>query len=209
VDEAAQGRGPEQERAAQARRRPERLVQADVDQGGGLRRHGQGLRSGERQRRSSGERWQIYYAARPDILKLAGVDALDSGRFTQSLLIDFMNERPEQCADWNVVFSDRGHFTEPHTGREVGLGTLAVRGYVESYSKPELVEGSFAGPHVDTHGPEGRFGGIVYIEKEGFEPLFEQARIAERFDLAIMSCKGMCVTAARELVGKASFASGQ
>ena len=111
-----------------------------------------------------------------------------------------MHEHPDLCADWNVVFSDRGHFTEPHTGREIELGTLAVRGYVESYSKQELVEGSFAGPRIDTHGPEGRFGGIVYIEKEGFEPLLEQARIAEQFDLAVMSCKGMSVTAARELV---------
>ena len=28
---------------------------------------------------------------------------------------------------------------------------------------------------------EADFGGIVYIEKEGFESLLEQARIAERF----------------------------
>ena len=58
----------------------------------------------------------------------------------------------------------------------------------------------FTGPKIKTHGPEGRFSGFLYIEKEGFEPLLSHARIAERFDLAIMSCKGMSVTAARELV---------
>ena len=50
--------------------------------------------------------------------------------FTQSLLIDYMNDHPDECAEWDVVFSDRGHFTEPHTGRVIGLGTLAVRDYV-------------------------------------------------------------------------------
>ena len=43
---------------------------------------------------------------------------------------------------------------------------------------------------------------MLYIEKEGFDPLIEQAQIAERHDLAIMSCKGMSVTAARELVDR-------
>jgi hypothetical protein len=43
---------------------------------------------------------------------------------------------------------------------------------------------------------------MLYIEKEGFDPLLEQALISERHDLAIMSCKGMSVTAARELVDR-------
>ena len=32
---------------------------------------------------------------------------------------------------------------------------------------------------------------ILFIEKEGFMPLFEAVQLAERFDLAIMSTKGM------------------
>ena len=41
---------------------------------------------------------------------------------------------------------------------------------------------------------------MLFIEKEGFEPIFEAAGIYERFDLAPMSTKGMSVTAARTLV---------
>jgi hypothetical protein len=41
-----------------------------------------------------------------------------------------------------------------------------------------------------------------FIEKEGFDPLLQQARIAERFDIAIMSTKGMSVTAARMLLDR-------
>ena len=143
---------------------------------------------------------QIFYAARGEIMRLAEVDVVDSGRFTQEFLIDYVRDHPEECAGWNVVFSDRGNFVEPHTDRTVGLGTLAVREYLRGYGKPALIQGSFTDPKIETRGPEGRFNGILYIEKEGFEPLLNQARIGRRFDLAIMSCKGMSVTAARELV---------
>jgi hypothetical protein len=118
---------------------------------------------------------QIYYAARPEILRLAEVDTVNAPNFTQGLLIDFMAEHPDDCAEWNVVFSDRGHFVEPHTGRTVGLGTLAVRQYVGGYTRPALIEGGFTAPQVETQGPEGRFNGLLYIEKEGFEPLLKQA----------------------------------
>ena len=40
----------------------------------------------------------------------------------------------------------------------------------------------------------------MFIEKEGFHPLFEKVKLAERYDLAIMSTKGMSVTASRELI---------
>ncbi len=84
--------------------------------------------------------------------------------------------------------------------RKFGLGTLAVRTYVTGYSKPRLIEGGFTGA-ADYHpGPEGRYGGLLYTEKEGFDPLLEQAQIGARHDLATMSCKGMSVTAARQLV---------
>jgi hypothetical protein len=40
----------------------------------------------------------------------------------------------------------------------------------------------------------------LFIEKEGFWPLLERAKIAERYDLAILSTKGMSNTAARMLL---------
>ena len=41
---------------------------------------------------------------------------------------------------------------------------------------------------------------MLYIEKEGFLPILETAQLAERFDLALASSKGMSVTACRLLV---------
>ena len=49
-------------------------------------------------------------------------------------------------------------------------------------------------------GPSGRYGAVMFLEKEGFTQILEAAKIAERYDIAIMSTKGMSVTAARMLV---------
>jgi len=51
-----------------------------------------------------------------------------------------------------------------------------------------------------TRGPQHRYGAILFVEKEGFMPLLNHVQLAERYDIAIMSTKGMSVTASRKLV---------
>jgi hypothetical protein len=142
---------------------------------------------------------QIYYAARGPILKATGRESLDSNYFTQTLLMDFV-ERHFGTSGWNIVFDDRGHFAEPHTRHAFGVGTLNVRAYVRSIAAPEVSEARLTSASITTSGPEGRYGGVLFVEKEGFMPLMEAAKIGERFDLAVTSSKGMSVTAARELI---------
>jgi hypothetical protein len=145
---------------------------------------------------------QIMYAARPEILALTGKDHLDDRYFTQTLLPDYLNENRKTCESWDVVWDARGHFTEPHTGHEIGLGTLEVRDYLglrAERSNAITVDRSVLYP---TSGPEHRFNTILFVEKEGFGPLFAAEYLAERYDLAIMSTKGMSVTAARLLLDR-------
>jgi hypothetical protein len=144
---------------------------------------------------------QIMYVARPEIFKISG-KGVDDRYFTQTLLPDYINDHRDECASWDICWDDRGHFVEPHTGRRIGLGTLAVRQYVGSYAIPLFEEAGFAPATIETHGPKGRYGGLIYIEKEGFWPILERARLAEKLDVSIMSCKGMSVTAARTLIDK-------
>ena len=60
-----------------------------------------------------------------------------------------------------------------------------------------------AGILYPTHGPEHRYGAVLFVEKEGFAPLFKAAQLAERYDLAIMSTKGgMSVSASRMLLDR-------
>ena len=139
---------------------------------------------------------QIMYAARPHIQKVTGRELRDD-YFTQTLLPDYLDEND---VDWNVVYDARGHFTEPHDGESFGVGTLEVRNYLASQHDPELVDAALGQAKLDTFGPSGNFGAVLFIEKEGFDPVLEAAGIADKFDLAIMSTKGMSVTAARALV---------
>ena len=143
---------------------------------------------------------QIYYAARPAILAATGKDTLDSKYFTQTLLPDFMADNPELTEEWDIAWDDRGHFREPHTGVQIGIGTLAVQDYLDRAMTPTIGDVVVAPPKVETKGPEGRYGAVLYIEKEGFLQILETAQLAERFDLALASSKGMSVTACRLLV---------
>lgn len=142
---------------------------------------------------------QIYYAARPIILKETGEAELNSQYFTQTLLKDYMDE---YNPSWDVVFDARGHISEPHTGEVVGLGGLEVRKYVSEFTDGEFDETPEQDPErmIPTKGPGIRYGAVLFVEKEGFDPLLKAARIAERFDVAIASTKGMPVSALCDLL---------
>lgn len=150
---------------------------------------------------------QIMYAARPLVLALTGGKCWkESSYFTQHLLPDYIAEYPGETGGWDVVFDARGHLAEPHTGERVDLGTLAVRRYIGAWTNAitEDLAGLALDHTVATHGPGQRYRFALFIEKEGFTELLAAAKIAERFDIAIMSTKGMSVTAARRLVEELS-----
>jgi DNA topoisomerase VI subunit B len=146
---------------------------------------------------------QIYYRARGPILKLTGKTALDAQYFEQTLLPEYQREHPEETSDWDVAYDARGTFHEPHSGNSVPLGTLEVRKYLA-----DVMGRSVAGVRdwlpIDLGsdqecGPAESFGALLYIEKQGFDELFSRVRLAERFDLGILSAKGQSVTACRHL----------
>jgi hypothetical protein len=151
---------------------------------------------------------QIMYAARPAIQERTG-KLLNDKYFTQTLLPDYLNAHPEQTKGWDVVFDARGHFTEPHTEKVVPLGTLDVRGYLAQVAEkggvpvPLDADEEITLPRdFPTCGPANRFQAILFIEKEGFLPLFDRVHLAQRYDIAIMSTKGLSVTASRTLVDR-------
>jgi hypothetical protein len=142
---------------------------------------------------------QIYYQARPRIMALTDDKALDYGYFSQTLLPAYVEETG---ADWDVVYDARGHFEEPHTNRRVGCGTIAVDGYLRALRGPEIAPGAFAGAAVDVVGPTGGIAGVLFCEKEGFDPLFRAANLADRHDLMMVSTKGVANTSARRLIDR-------
>ena len=145
----------------------------------------------------------VFYAARPMILsELDDEKNLDSKYFTQTLLPDYMAAHPSDTASWRILWDERGHLYEPHTGKEIGLGTLAVDRYLaESYTGADTTIDQLETGYP-TVGPRHRFANVLLVEKEGFQQLFEHVKLDTRYDLAIMSSKGMNTTSARKLVEK-------
>jgi len=140
---------------------------------------------------------QIYYQARPKIMAMTDDKELQFGYFSQTLLPDYIEEHG---VDWDVVYDARGHFEEPHTSRRIGCGTIEVRNYLKAAKEPDILPADFAGASVDVIGPAGNLAAILFCEKEGFGPLFQVVNLANRYDLMIVSSKGVSVTAARRLI---------
>jgi len=153
---------------------------------------------------------QFMYGVRPIILSRTGKSQFDDAYFTQTILPDFIANNPDLTAGWDVVYDDRGHFTEPHTRHEVSLGTIDVRQYLKSCGPRTAGLPTVAVTDVGlfpTRGPCNRFKAALFIEKEGFTELFGRVRLAERYDLAIMSTKGLSNVAARRLIDEICGAS--
>jgi hypothetical protein len=140
---------------------------------------------------------QIYYQARPKIMALTDDKELQYGYFSQTLLPDYTEENG---VEWHVVYDARGHFSEPHTNRRIGCGTIEVGNYLAAAKDPSVVPADFAGANVEVIGPSGNLAGVLFVEKEGFSPLFRAVKLANRYDLMIISTKGVSVTAARHLI---------
>jgi hypothetical protein len=150
---------------------------------------------------------QIMYQARPLIQQLTTKMWKNSNLFTQNYLPCFLRENPTLTATWDVVYDARGHFEEPHTQRRVDLGTLAVRQYVRGWVEElPTIKLNPLQLEIETCGPTNRFKYALFIEKEGFTPLLERSQIGSRYDIAIMSTKGMSVTASRRLIESLSRA---
>jgi hypothetical protein len=86
----------------------------------------------------------------------------------------------------------------------VPLGTLDVRRYILDVADTQPpgidIDIGLSGAVWPTCGPRNRYSAVLFIEKEGFMPLFDKVKLAARYDIAIMSTKGMSVTASRLLV---------
>src|SRR5215831_19453823 len=141
---------------------------------------------------------QIFYRARPKIMAETDDRELAYNYFSQTLLPDYVEEHG--CEHWNVVWDARGHFEEPHTNRRIGCGTLEVRNYLAAIKNPSIDSADFSDAEVEIIGPDGGFSAVMYCEKEGFDPLFKAVNLANRYDLMIISNKGLSVTACRKLI---------
>lgn len=146
---------------------------------------------------------QLYYASRQKFLELTGRQ-IDYPYFANTLVVQYVNRHPEETSRWKITADPRGTLTIPHATSEVRIpcGTIQID---EHLSKARRSHDLFSiNPECPIEWPSlapgVRYQGVLYIEKEGFEPLMNEAGISEKFDLAVLSCKGQSVVAARKYV---------
>jgi hypothetical protein len=145
---------------------------------------------------------QLFYRCRPRFLERTGRE-VNYKYFSQDLVRRF----PPDNA-W-ITFDERGTFYEPHTGQSIPLGTLQVDKYVNDNAKHGVTD-ELPALKLDypTKGAKNRFAAILFIEKQGFDPLFKKSEIAKKYDLGIMSSKGQSTAAARKLLDHVAGAAG-
>lgn len=120
----------------------------------------------------------LYYQLRPLVQRLTE-KALDYNYFSQQLLVEYQ----ESFGPIGLLYYDpRGYLYEPHTSQAVPLGTREV----ETYDFPEWV-----------------FDKVLYIEKKGLWPVLKAAKLAERYDMAVVAAEGYATQAARVLFRRA------
>jgi hypothetical protein len=146
---------------------------------------------------------QFYYAVRDEFLEATGRE-IQAAYFSQNLLVKYMNQHPEKTAHCKITASPRGTLSIPNTADgllRIPCGTVAIEEHLRE-------AGVRPGPFDDLEevgvrvqwpslAERHRYQAVLYIEKEGFDPQLREADIAEKFDVAIVSCKGQSVVAAR------------
>ena len=141
---------------------------------------------------------QIMYAARPQVLEMYTEDSFTDGYFTSIVIPEFLQAYPELTANWRIAYDKRGSLIQPHTRRTVGLGTVEVDTFGRHnsfiYNDP-VNDFSYANA-----APDKRFGGVLFIEKEGFHQSILESGILEKYDLALASTKGQPNIAIRALL---------
>ncbi|MBW3599072.1 MAG: hypothetical protein KY475_17605 [Planctomycetes bacterium] len=143
---------------------------------------------------------QLYYACRQHFKDQTGRE-LEYPYFANTLLVQYLNRH---AVNWKITADPRGNLEIPNASHKVRIpcGTIEIEHHLRRAGDVESLDDFSA--TVPTEYPSlaagVRYQAVLYIEKEGFGPLIKEANLAERFDLAILSCKGQSVTAARRFV---------
>jgi hypothetical protein len=148
---------------------------------------------------------QLYYASRQSFKDHTGRE-LEYSYFANTLLPQYLNRHPVTTVTWKITADPRGTLMIPNAAYEarVPVGTLQIENHLHNTGQKNEAFDDLEDIGVHIEWPSlaagQRYRAVLYIEKEGFGPILQEAQIAERFSIAIMSCKGQSVVAARRFV---------
>jgi hypothetical protein len=152
---------------------------------------------------------QLYYACRDAFQKQTGRE-LQYKYFAGTLLTQYVN-RNSEAEGWKLTADARGSLSIPNTGfaEDVPCGTLEIDEHLqEAAAEVDPFDIEPLAIQFPSIAAGVRYRGLLYLEKEGFWPLLEESKIPERYDLAVVSCKGQSVVAVRKLIDRVCGADG-
>lgn len=152
---------------------------------------------------------QLYYASREKFRERTMREITYD--YFANLLTKFINQNPDATSDWRITADPRGTLIIPNASTEVKIpcGTIQIDDHLQDASRDStLINATNIPVEYPSLKAGVRYQGVLYIEKEGFGPILEQARIAERFHVAILSNKGQSVTAGRKFVDHVCYVGG-
>ena len=140
---------------------------------------------------------QIFYVMRPLCDDHPECDRPLTDATFKGILESYLEE---YSPGWDVLRGARGVFKEPHSTEDdhgLAMSTMNVRNYLfggPADPKIKHISGRFP-----TRRAKNRIAAVLICEKEGFDELLQAEDIPDRYDLALMSTKGISAIAARDL----------
>jgi hypothetical protein len=142
---------------------------------------------------------QVFYVVRPICDAHPDADRPLKDTTFKNILEQYL---VDYAPGWDVLRGARGVFKEPHSAQDdsgLPMSTMNVRNYLANADKPVSAELEQIRTRFPTHGAANRISAVLICEKEGFDELLEAEQIPARYDLALMSTKGISAKAARDL----------
>jgi hypothetical protein len=140
---------------------------------------------------------QVFYVMRPICDDHPDSDRPLRDTTFKQILESYLEDR---APGWDVLRGARGVFKEPHAAEDdngLAMSTMNVRGYLNAACPSSKV--AHISRRFPTKGAENRIAAVLICEKEGFDELLEAEDVPARYDLALMSTKGISAKAARDL----------
>jgi hypothetical protein len=140
---------------------------------------------------------QVFYVIRPLCDGDPDSDRPLSDATFKNIIEAYLDERRP---GWDVLRGARGVFKEPHAADNdngLAMSTMNVRNYL----RPGRLDTGIPAlsTRFPTRGARNRIAAVLICEKEGFDELLTAERVPDRYDLALMSTKGISAKAARDL----------
>jgi hypothetical protein len=121
----------------------------------------------------------LFYKIRPLFLQLRPGETLTASYCEQTLIPEYEREHGQIEGMYREPRGELHHPHDPAGERTVPLGTREVQAYVP---------------------PEWTFDKILVVEKAGLWPVLEAARLAGRYDMAVVTSEGFAAEACRTLL---------